>query len=198
VCRFWVAAKATDNGDGTWHYEYAVFNLNADQAGGGFAVPVGAGVAASNIGFHGVFAHSGEPYPNTASNPDAWPGAVAANAVRWSTPEPFIPPHGNNANALRWGTLYNFRFDANAAPVDGAVTIGLFKPGPVSSVDAVGLPVPGAARCPGDYNSDGGVTSQDLFDFLAAFFNANADFNSDGVTNSQDFFDFLAAFFAPC
>ncbi|MGE3109114.1 MAG: GC-type dockerin domain-anchored protein [Phycisphaerales bacterium] len=48
---------------------------------------------------------------------------------------------------------------------------------------------------PADVNRDGVVNSQDLFDFLVAFFDAHADFNSDGVTNSQDFFDFLAAFF---
>lgn len=46
-----------------------------------------------------------------------------------------------------------------------------------------------------DFNGDGVVNSQDLFDFLQAFFASDADFNGDGVTNSQDFFDYLAAFF---
>ncbi len=196
VARFWVAAKATDNGNGTWRYEYAVQNLNADRAGGSFVVPIGNGVVVSGIGFHGVFAHSGEPYPNTATNPNNWLGAVSGNTVRWTTPQAYQPPNGDNANALRWGTLYNFWFDANVAPVSGTVTIGLFKPGTVMSVDAGTIPIPG--RCAGDFNNDGSVTSQDFFDFLAAFFNANADFNRDGVTNSQDFFDFLGAFFAPC
>ncbi|MGE3107858.1 MAG: agmatine deiminase family protein [Phycisphaerales bacterium] len=52
--------------------------------------------------------------------------------------------------------------------------------------------------CPGDYNASGSVDSQDLFDFLTAFFGAAGDFNGDATTNSQDFFDFLAAFFAGC
>ena len=55
-------------------------------------------------------------------------------------------------------------------------------------------------RCDADINHDGFVTSQDFFDFIAAFFSNNslADFNSDGTITSQDFFDFLAAFFSGC
>jgi hypothetical protein len=34
-----------------------------------------------------------------------------------------------NANALRWGTLYNFRFDANQPPGTAAAKIGLFRGG---------------------------------------------------------------------
>src|SRR5262249_43360357 len=39
-----------------------------------------------------------------------------------------------NANALRWGTLYDFRFDASAPPTPGLATISLFKTGSPGSV----------------------------------------------------------------
>jgi enterochelin esterase-like enzyme len=54
--------------------------------------------------------------------------------------------------------------------------------------------------CPADHNADGDVNSQDLFNFLAAFFVADpiADFTADGTVNSQDFFEYLGAFFVPC
>jgi hypothetical protein len=59
---------------------------------------------------------------------------------------------------------------------------------------------PGVPDCPGDFNGDLALNSQDFFDFLAAFFagHPSADVNLDGTINSQDFFDFLRAFFAGC
>ena len=59
---------------------------------------------------------------------------------------------------------------------------------------------PALAPCAADFNHDATLTSQDFFDFLAAFFGPDpgADFNRDGVINSQDFFDYLSAFLAGC
>jgi glucose/arabinose dehydrogenase len=54
--------------------------------------------------------------------------------------------------------------------------------------------------CPADFNGVGGVSVQDIFDFLAAYFAADprADFNGVGGISVQDIFDFLAAYFAGC
>lgn len=66
--------------------------------------------------------HSGEPYTNTDWTPDT----LTPGSVSWSTEE---YSSNQNANALRWGTAYNFWFDAAAGPVDGVATLGLFRPG---------------------------------------------------------------------
>jgi hypothetical protein len=58
----------------------------------------------------------------------------------------------------------------------------------------VGEPSP--ARVSGDFNRDGAVNVQDLFDFLAAWFGgeAAADVNASGLVSVQDIFDFLGAY----
>ncbi len=55
-------------------------------------------------------------------------------------------------------------------------------------------------NCPADFNGNGEVTVQDIFDFLAAYFvgDASADFNGAGGVTVQDIFDYLAAYFTPC
>lgn len=59
-----------------------------------------------------------------------------------------------------------------------------------------------AARlhCPADVNGVGGLTVQDLFDYLAMYFNgdARADFNRDGGLGVQDIFDYLHAYLTGC
>ena len=53
---------------------------------------------------------------------------------------------------------------------------------------------------PADFNLDGVVNSQDLFDFLAGYFADDpfADLNLSGAITVQDLFDFLAMYFAGC
>ena len=46
-----------------------------------------------------------------------------------------------------------------------------------------------------DWNRDGKVSLQDLFDYQSAWLSGNADFNRDGQTTAQDFFDFLDDWF---
>src|SRR5262249_21207617 len=128
-----------------------------------------------------------------------WTATVASDNITWST-ETFV--QNPNANALRWDTLYNFRFDANAAPVDGggSATITLFKPGTPSVMSTGSIALPGnPPNCPCEFNHDGVLTSSDFFDYLNAFFalDLSADFDGNGSVTSDDFFGFVNCFLTP-
>lgn len=132
--RVLVAAKVTDLGGGLFGYEYAIANGSSARAVASIVVPLPADASVTEPGFHAVPSHSGEPFAN-----DAWSHEVTASAASWSCVPYDVDP---NANALRWGTLYNVRFIANSAPIAGEVTLGLFSPGSPDSVMA-SAPVPG-------------------------------------------------------
>ncbi len=55
--------------------------------------------------------------------------------MSWST-ETFA--QNQNANAIRWGTLYNFRFDSDKPPLAVNATIGFFKTGTPVTVEILG------------------------------------------------------------
>ncbi len=73
---------------------------------------------------------------------------------------------------------------------------GTFKGGG-TTCDFVGNPV---TCCKANFNAVGGVTVQDIFDFLTAYFSASqtADINGMGGVTVQDIFDFLSLYFAGC
>jgi hypothetical protein len=162
VERFEVARKVT--GSGPWHYEYVVRNLNSDHAAQRFSVDFPGAATITNVGFKDIDSHSGEPYSTTDWTPTV---DGAAGTVSWST-ETFAA--NNDANALRWATMYNFWFDANVAPQDAQHSIGLFKPAAladagsdvlVCSGDAAQI---GTAAIPGQTYlwSPGGATTAQL------------------------------------
>lgn len=139
--RFWVASKATSLGGGQWHYEFAIQNLNSDRSGQAFSVPLPAGAVVTNVGFRDVDYHSGEPYSLTD-----WTSSVTGSAVSWAT-QTFA--QNANANALRWDTIYTFRFDCNIPPAGVPGTISLFKSGSPASVSGtVNGPSPDGTQHP--------------------------------------------------
>ena len=191
--RYWVATKVTDRGNGTYLYDYAIYNLNSDRCGGSFSVPAPSGVMVSNVGFSDVHHHSGEPYATTD-----WTSSVGGGAVAWNSPQTFA--QNPNTNALRWGTMYNFWFEADSAPTTGTATLGLFKPGTPSEI-TFDVPVPtGGSTCAADFDGNGVHEVPDIFAFLSAWFGGDlaADMDGNGANEVPDIFQFLSIWFAGC
>ena len=136
---FFVGYKVTGPNAGIWHYEYAVFNMNLDRAIQSFRVFFGFPVPLSNIGFHAPPQHPGWPQDGTVGDAgySSTPWTVDSgdgSALTWSSETMAQNP---NANAIRWGTLYNFRFDSSASPSASEATIGFFKTGSPVTVDVM-------------------------------------------------------------
>ena len=140
--------KITNPSAGVWHYEYALFNMNLDRAIQSFSVPLGAGVNVSNIDFHAPPQEPGWTNDGTFNNlgysSTPWDVAQDASSITWSTE---TIAQNQNANAIRWGTLYNFRFDADQPPQAVNATVGFFKTGSPMPV-AIQAPTTGETPTP--------------------------------------------------
>ncbi len=192
--RFWFGSKATNLGGGMWHYEYALQNLNSHRAAGSITVPVPECANVSNVGFHDVTYHSGEPFVGTD-----WAFTRIGGQASWASE---THAANINANAVRWGTMYSYRFDSNLPPkTNGTITIGLFRPptagSPATSFDAAGV-VP--RFCTADMNESCSLTIADFSAFQALFVaqDPRADFNGDGQFTIGDFIAYQAAYVAGC
>ena len=144
--------KVTNPTTGVWHYEYALYNQNLDRSIQSFSVPVGPGVNISNIGFHAPIQHPGWANDGTLNilgySSTPWNVTQDASSITWST-ETFA--QNQNANAIRFGTLYNFRFDADQPPNPTNATVGYFKTGSPTfvGVQAAGnVPLPSPTPTP--------------------------------------------------
>ncbi len=134
-----LASKPKDLGGGTWHYEYALYNLDMQRKGRSFFIPLPSGVTATNIGFHAV-EHHNEPWTNSA-----WTVTTDSSGITWSTTYsgplgPAVPPNTPPVlpdNPLRWGMMFNFWFDVDAPPGEITATVGLYEPGTPNSISGL-------------------------------------------------------------
>ncbi|MEY2489062.1 MAG: hypothetical protein QOC70_1004, partial [Verrucomicrobiota bacterium] len=137
--RAFIAYKVTGPVAGVWHYEYAINNQNLDRAIQSFSVPLGCGITLTNVGFHAPPNHPGIANDGTQGSAGfsdaAWTSNQTVSAVSWNS-ETFA--QNQNANAIRWGTSYNFRFDSDHAPIVTEATIGFFKTGTPITVGILG------------------------------------------------------------
>jgi hypothetical protein len=144
--------KVTNPSAGVWHYEYALYNQNLDRSIQSFSVPVGPGVNISNIGFHAPPQHPAFAndctFNNQGYSSTPWAVTQLADSITWTT-ETFA--QNQNANAIRFGTLYNFRFDADQPPNPTNAMVGYFKTGSPTfvGVQAAGnVPLPSPTPTP--------------------------------------------------
>jgi len=136
---FWVGYKVTGPNAGVWHYEYAIYNQNLDRAIQSFEVVFPSqGIPTLNaVGFHAPPQHPGFANDGTQNNAgyssEPWDFAqnFVQNSAIWNC-ETFAD--NQNANAIRFGTLYNFRFDSGSPPEQSTANIGFFKTGSPISV----------------------------------------------------------------
>ena len=136
--RLVLGSRVTDLGNGTWHYEYALFNQNSDRAVAAFSVPISPNMAITNVGFHDVPYIGGDGIGGVDYDGTDWTASASSYLFTWQT----LPYADNpNSNALRWECTYNFRFDANAPPTTGTVVIGQYKV--VHDIFVSGIEVPG-------------------------------------------------------
>jgi hypothetical protein len=128
--RAFVVYKVTNPSAGVWHYEYAIHNQNLDRSIQSFSVPLGCGINVSNVGFHAPPNHPGFPNDGTVGNTGfsntPWNSNQTLDELSWNTETLAQNP---NANAIRFGTMYNFRFDSDHPPQAASATIGFFKTG---------------------------------------------------------------------
>ncbi len=145
---WFMGLKVTNPSAGLWHYEYALFNMNLDRAIQSFSVPLGPGANISNIDFHAPPQEPGWSNDGTFNNQGysstPWTVTQTSDSITWNT-ETFA--QNQNANAIRWGTLYNFRFDADLPPQSINATVGFFKTGSPMTV-AIQAPFLGETPTP--------------------------------------------------
>ena len=135
-----LGSRATQLTTNSWRYEYSVYNMNADRNIGSVSVPVDSSVTVTNVGFHGVTYRDGDGPGNINVSSTPWDDTLTGSALTWATE---TETQNSRANAIRWGTMYTFRFDADTAPQNGTITLGVWKAGSPSSVTGTGA-VPSA------------------------------------------------------
>ncbi|MEM7453011.1 MAG: hypothetical protein AAF456_01530 [Planctomycetota bacterium] len=111
-----VGVRVLQTGNG-FHTEVAIQNLNSHRSVGSINVDCGSGNV-SSPGFTDVdYQH--EPYTGTN-----WAPSMAGSEIEWAT-DTFA--NDEDANAIRWNTLYSFWFDSDECP--RTLTLGVFRPG---------------------------------------------------------------------
>lgn len=196
-----LAWKVSNAGNGRWRYEYALYNQNLDRAMNALWVPIGSGAHLDGVGFSAPPNHpgwSGDGSDGSAGfSNEPWAITIGSDSIRWDAERFSENP---NANAVRWGTLYNFWFLSDQPPQAASATVGFFKSDDGGTVSTQGP----AARCDGDVDDNRNIDLQDLALLLSEYgatcstTSCAADINYDGVVDLQDLANLLSNFGRQC
>jgi hypothetical protein len=184
---FHVAVKVCDIGNGMWHYEYAVYNLDCDKGFQSFEVPLNGTYENAEQAF--AVYHSNEVYDN-----ESWDVGYdsSAGTLKWNSAS---YAQNQEANAIRWNTMHTFSFDTSDPPIEGQAKVSTFKDG---NEIMLAMIVPNADfvdnSCAADLNGDNNVGGQDLAQVLAFWGNnIEGDIDGDGQTTGTDLAIVLAS-----
>lgn len=142
-----IGYKVTNPSPGVWHYEYAIYNQNIDRAIQSFGIPIGNGTTLSNVVFRAPPQHPGSTADGTMNSAGfssaAWTQTDSGGYTTWGSESLLANP---NANAIRWGSMYNIRFDSNKPPMTTFARLGFLKTGSPISV-RIQVPQSGDVTC---------------------------------------------------
>lgn len=120
--RIIVGVRTTPGTGGGYHTEIAVENLTSHQSVGSLKATFGTSTI-SNPGFRDC------DYQFESYSGADWTSSTSSNNLTWTTQTFAV---NQNANAIRWNTLYSFWCDS-ALPVR-KLTLGMFRPGTVTEM----------------------------------------------------------------
>lgn len=118
--RIQLAAQTTHLGHGRYRYEYALMNLDYDRQIQSMGIPLVPGASMTHLIFLDV----------DTNGMNDWVATPTDGMLTWSSPV---------SNALDWGTLFNFGFEADARPGSTSSVLGILEPGTGSNLAAATL-----------------------------------------------------------
>jgi|GEM_PF-1022752 len=193
----YVSSRVVSRPDGGLRYEYCVYNLDLDREINAFELVVPRLTGATNFGF--AQPRSADPGyhsavdpsapPADANTPDAntdWSMSVdPAGVIRFTPP---TAPSGFLPNTLRWGRMFTFWFDSDAAPTgNGQANVEMRRTGTALALVAAGMIVP---KNPADIALDDGSAAPIITTAAGPFRSGS------GGVSEADYNLFFATFFA--
>lgn len=133
-----LAVNTIDQGDGTWRYEYSLFNWTMDRNLGSLSLPVCGDV--SELRFH-----DGDEFPE-----NDWQPVVEGGHLTWTFPDVVIDTDDKVAGALEVQYLYSFGFTSSTPPAGRSAVLGVYEDGDGADVLAAETLAPGCLNLAAD------------------------------------------------